>query len=849
MDRQDWVPEQNAQVASSAASDWELAPDNSSGNRRAAMSGDGLELSREDLDEAFAIARMGVWRWTVGTSDFMWSRELYRIAGREPANFAPTLERTLACVHPEDRPLIRTRLTRAVDSFDPMGREFRIVRPDGGERHCWARISPIRKGDRVVAIRGVLLDITERRRAEAALEASEEHYRNTVELSPHMPWTADPAGNLLTISGRWSTITGLPEAEALGTGWLSKVYPEDRPLVVAGVAASIAGAVPLDIKARLCCANGELRWIRSRGFPQLDATGQVLRWYGVSEDVHEQELTLARLRESEEHYRYTVELNPQIPWTADPEGNILDAGPRWSELIGTVPQRWVEALHPDDVAPTLESWGHSLRTGERVDLRYRLRVRDGSWKWFRVRAAPRHDGAGAIIRWYGVVEDIDDQQIAQDRISWSATHDALTQLPNRRLFDAQLAEGLAAAEVAQQGLALFVLDVDHFKLINDTMGHDAGDTVLRSLAERLRSTVRPLDTVARLGGDEFALILPGIGTASEAAALSQRILERLREPVPYAGATLDCRASIGASLFPAHGTTASDLLKHADIALYSSKAGRRGELLIFAPHMRAELQQRVTMTNVARSAIEDDRIRAFYQPKVDLRTGRIAGFEALARWVDQEGKVHLPATIAAAFDDHDVSTALTRTMVRQVISQIRDWIERGCEFGHVAVNASTADLQRPDFGDSILELLHEADIPPARLQLEVTETVFLARGAERVEQALRTLRREGIRIGLDDFGTGYASLSHLKQFPVDIIKIDRSFVSDFSKDAQHSAIAEAVITLGRKLGIEVVAEGIETDAQARWLVEVGCHLGQGFLFSPAVPADALGDLFQIYLRP
>nr|WP_294814650.1 EAL domain-containing protein [uncultured Sphingomonas sp.] len=525
---------------------------------------------------------------------------------------------------------------------------------------------------------------------------------------------------------------------------------------------------------------------------------------------------------------------------------MLDAGPRWAALIGTAPQQWVEALHPDDVTATLDQWAHSLRTGERVDLAYRLKVQEGSYKWFRVRAGARYAETGEILRWYGVVEDIDDQKTAQDRVSWGATHDPLTRLPNRRLFDMQLAQGLATAEAAGEGLALFVLDVDHFKHINDTMGHDAGDAVLRTLADRLRATVRPIDTIARLGGDEFALILPRVGTRAEAAMISERILERLREPIPHAGAMLDCRASIGASIFPAHGTTASDLLKHADLALYSSKAGRRGKLLVFAPHMRAELQQRVSMTNIARAAVQDDRVLAFYQPKIDLRTGRIAGFEALMRWVDSTGTCHLPGSIAAAFDDHEVATALTQKMLTRIVSQMRDWSDRGLDFGHVALNASTADLQRPDFGDAILRFLHEADIAPARLQLEVTETVFLARGADRVERSLRMLNHAGIRIALDDFGTGYASLSHLKQFPVDIIKIDRSFVSDICKDVQHSVIAEAVILLGKNLGIEVVAEGIETEAQARWLLDVGCHLGQGFLFSPAVRAGELGDLSRIF---
>lgn len=849
METHDWVPGHGEGFSQSIASvDFTPAsavlPDDESACRA-----DGVDfgLSPEDLADAFAIARMGVWRWRVGTADFAWSRELYRIAGRNPAIFVPTLENTLACIHPDDREHIRARLLGAVDSFDPLGREFRIARPDGSERHCLARISPITRDGHVVAIRGVLLDITERRLADLALQASEEHYRNTVELSPQMPWTADANGNVLTISGRWSTITGLPEAAALGTGWLQQVYEEDRPLVVAAVAASLANAVPLDVKARLRCANGELRWIRSRSAPKLDCSGKVVRWYGLSEDVHEQELTLAKLRESEEHYRYTVELNPQIPWTADPEGNILDAGPRWSELIGTAPQQWVEALHPEDVAATLERWAYSLRTGDRVDLRYRLRGKDGAYKWFRVRAGPRYSEAGAILRWYGVVEDIDDQKTAQDRVNWSATHDPLTQLPNRRLFDTQLAEALAVAESAGEGFALLVFDIDHFKHINDTLGHDAGDAVLRALGDRLRSTIRPGDTIARLGGDEFALVLPGVGSNEEAAAISERLLERLRKPVSHAGITLDCRASIGASIYPVHGITAGDLLKHADLALYSAKAGRRGEFLIFAPHMRAELQQRVSMTNIARTAVQDDRIRAFYQPKIDLRTGRIAGFEALARWVDAAGVIHLPGSISAAFDDHDVSTALTQRMLGQVVAQLRAWSESGLAFGHVALNASAADLHRSDFGDLILQSLHEAGVPPGRLQLEVTETVFLARGADRVERTLRMLSKEGIRIALDDFGTGYASLSHLKQFPVDIIKIDRSFVSDIHSSEQHSAIAEAIITLGKNLRIEVVAEGIETASQARWLLDVGCSIGQGFLFSPAVPAEDLGDLDRIFL--
>ncbi|HWU94623.1 MAG TPA: PAS domain-containing protein, partial [Sphingomonas sp.] len=429
----DWVHGgRNQAFRPEAAAEFEFAPRfTASVPQPRVVASDDLQLSAEDLEDAFSIAQMGVWRWRVGTREFAWSRELFRIAGRDPESFTPTLDNTLDCIHPDDREGVRARLVAALEVYDPIGREFRIVRPDGEERCCWARISPISRAGRVEAIRGVLLDLTERRQAHRALQDSEEHYRNTVELSPHIPWTADPMGNVLTISGRWSTITGLSEAEALGNGWLDSVHGEDRKRVIAAIAECLASATPLDVMARLRCADGELRWIRSRAFPKLDSAGQVERWYGLSEDVDAQELTLARLRESEEHYRYTVELNPQIPWTADPEGNILDAGPRWDELIGMPPQRWVEALHPDDVDATLSQWAHSLCTGDRVDLRYRLRGRDGLYKWCRVRAGPRRSETGEISRWYGVVEDIDEQTIAQERISWSASHDALTQLPNR----------------------------------------------------------------------------------------------------------------------------------------------------------------------------------------------------------------------------------------------------------------------------------------------------------------------------------------------------------------------------------------------------------------------------------
>ncbi|MEO6218109.1 MAG: EAL domain-containing protein [Sphingomonas sp.] len=935
-----------------------------------------MGLTAEDLDEAFAIAQTGVWRWEVGGNAFLWSAEVFRIAGRDPQTFKPTLKTTLSCIHPDDRDLIQRRLREASDGYDPSGREFRVLRPDGTERYCWARISSVRLNDRVVAIRGVLIDLTDRRQAELALLASEDQYRNTVELSPQMPWTADPAGYVLTVSGRWSTLTGVLESAALGTGWLQQFHPEDRKTVTSSAAVSLGTGQPIDVKARLICADGGLRWMRIRAFPKLGQDGKVVRWYGVAEDIDDQVNIELALRASEAWIREAHEAAGVGLFEVDFAENVTRLSAQSLVLLGLAAdadpifpgESWTERVHPDDAPQIWAAIRHATDTGEAFDFTFRVPLDDAAmrwvngmgrieydtnsrprrligvnfdvsarreaqaalhesealnrsivnaspdnikllspsgeilfanqacrgameleqdaklvgrnwltlWptanrsyasdaiavalaggtgrftssrptalgrpKWWDVAVSPVLDEDGAPRCMVSIARDITDQKTAQDRINWSASHDPLTQLPNRRLFDARLAEAIIEAETGGQGLALLVLDVDQFKQINDTQGHGAGDAVLRTLGERLCAVLRPVDTVARLGGDEFALILPGIDTEAEAGVLADRILASLREPIPYEGTALDCRASLGASFYPRHGANAGDLLKHADIALYSSKARRPGQLLIFDSHMRVELQQRVSMTNLARSALRDDRIRAFYQPKVDLLTGRVAGFEALARWTDYHGRIHHPATISAAFDDWDVSTAITDRMLAEVIGQMRDWTDRGMDFGHVALNASAADFQRSDFGEFLLTQLSAAGIPTKCFQLEVTETVFLRRGADLVERTLRLLSREGVKIALDDFGTGYASLSHLNQFPVDVIKIDRSFVSDIGLDQDHAAIAEAVITLGRKFGMEVVAEGIETPTQARRLVDLGCQYGQGFLFLPATSPKELGDI-------
>ncbi|WP_445503249.1 bifunctional diguanylate cyclase/phosphodiesterase [Microvirga sp. G4-2] len=556
----------------------------------------------------------------------------------------------------------------------------------------------------------------------------------------------------------------------------------------------------------------------------------------------ERQQSEAALRESEEHYRSSVELNPQIPWTADPQGNILDASPRWHEHTGVLVEEalgsgWTKALHPDDLAQTQQRWQHSIVSGEAFDTEYRVRLTDGSYRWCRARAAPRRDADGLIIRWYGTLEDIHDRKLAKEHLRYAAYHDDLTGLPNRRFFRERLQQTVAKAVNSRRIVGLLLLDVDHLKQINDRFGHDAGDALLRALGARLRSAVGITDMVARLSGDEFAIILPDVTDEGQIAAMAMAILTQMQEPLRRNGNTLEFRISIGGTVAAGSGMTTEQLLKQADLALYHCKGNGRGTFTMFNPAMREEAQRTASALEIAGKAVTFGWIEPFYQPKVAPASGTLGGFEALLRWRHPSRGVQSPAALAPALDDPDLGVAIGERMRFQVFQDMRGWNDAGLDLGRIAINAAAVEFRRGDYAERVLEELSWAGVPTSCLEVEVTESVFLDSSADTVERALRTLSAAGVTIALDDFGTGYASLAHLKRFPVDVIKIDRSFVSKMETDAGDAAIVRAVLGLGQSLGIKVVAEGVETAAQMTLLRELGCNLVQGYHMGRPMPAN------------
>lgn len=689
-------------------------------------------------------------------------------------------------------------------------------------------------------LEGVITDVSGRKESEEFHKRMLERSRRTLDAIPQMVWTMSGDGTDEFYNAQWMTFTGCWLGQAGGPTRADLIHVDDRARAMAQWEEKFAEGEPYEIQYRLRHVTGGHRWILSRGEPEKNAAGKTIRWYGTCTDIHEQVCGRQALQESEAITRSMIEASPDCIALLDVDGNTSFLNSASIEAFGRGPaqlllgQPWVTAFPDSFRGPALGALTQAAagRTG-------RFTASQPSaygQRWWDVMIAPIMS-EGTPTGLISIARDITHQKTAEERIRWAANHDPLTQLPNRALFQRTLDRSLARHRDGGPKVTVLMLDLDDFKRTNDALGHDAGDALLSEFAERLRKTLRAEDMVARLGGDEFAVILNGVSDSADIESAVGAILAGLRAPCAFEGKLLDIRTSIGASSFPAHGETPTELMKHADIALYAAKASGRGNLKIFQASMRAAAQERSSMLGLARDAIYEERIRANYQPKVDLRSGQLDGFEALLRWNHPTKGLQTPDTIAAAFQDGLLAVELSDRMIEAVVADMRRWTDAGIGFGHVAINAAAAEFKNGAFAEKLLTELHRADLPTSCLQLEVTETVFLGRGAEYVEDTLRQLSAEGIRIALDDFGTGYASLSHLNKFPVDVIKVDRSFIKRLDTSAHDAAIVRAVIKLGRSLGIKIIAEGIETQQQAAFLIKNRCHSGQGFLFGKAVPAS------------
>lgn len=558
-------------------------------------------------------------------------------------------------------------------------------------------------------------------------------------------------------------------------------------------------------------------------------------------DITVRKAAESAIRVSEERLRLALQASQMAAWELDLETQWVDRSDNSMALlgIGSGPASdFIERVHPDDRQKVTAFWRSVMSEGSNAtEVRYL--APGGRQTWVALRAERKDDR-----RLIGLTFDIADRKVAEDAIWRTANHDPLTGLANRALFQSRLEEALKNAELSGSGVGLLLLDLDDFKDVNDTLGHVVGDLLLQETALRLGNLVGEGDTVARLGGDEFAIVLAEVSGASEATARARAIVDNLCIPFQQEGRALSTTVSIGVAAFPEHHREPIELMKAADIALYRAKEQGRSQAAVFTSAARAKMEHRVTVAREVRDGLAAKQFHPHYQPKVSLTTGKIVGFEALVRWQHPKKGLLSPAYFGSVFAEQAISAALGEQMIRQVAADVRSWLDQGLECGRVAVNLSSADFSDARLAARIIRILEEARVPPVHFEVEVTETVFLARRTATASFILSELHKAGVSIALDDFGTGFASLIHLKQFPVDHIKIDQSFVQNLTCDDGDAAIVAAIVNLGHAMGIHVTAEGVENTEQMTRLRDVGCDFAQGYLYAKPRPGAEVPKTIQ-----
>lgn len=469
--------------------------------------------------------------------------------------------------------------------------------------------------------------------------------------------------------------------------------------------------------------------------------------------------------------------------------------------------------------------------------------RDGAEAAIEDSAAPIHDRRGQVAGAVMVFHDVSTARVLSLRMSYLAGHDSLTDLPNRILLQDRLDQALVMAQRHRLQLALLYLDLDRFKNINDSLGHAVGDRLLQAVAQRLLACVRKSDTVSRQGGDEFVILLAELVHTRDASIIADKLRFALGEPFYIDQHTLHVTASIGIVTYPDDGNEGGTLLKNADAAMYHAKDNGRGNYQFFKPEMNQRAVERQSLETGLREALERQEFVLHYQPRIRLGSGEIVGVEALIRWRHPQRGLVPPADFISVAEESGLIVPIGRWVLREACRQAKAWQDAGLMPVRIATNTSAVELRAADFVAGVRTILTETGLEPRYLELELTET-YLMQDAQPTATVLRGIKDMGVRLALDDFGTGYSSLSYLKRFPIDTLKIDRSFVRDITTDADDASIVSAVISMGESLKIRVVAEGVETRAQQLLLLEQGCPEGQGYYFSRPVPAQEIAHLLR-----
>jgi diguanylate cyclase (GGDEF)-like protein/PAS domain S-box-containing protein len=661
----------------------------------------------------------------------------------------------------------------------------------------------------------------------------------------------DPDGTLRYASPAFDRILGYDSEEAIGTmNVLDHVHPDDLPHVLEEIekALSEGGIATNKAEYRFLHKDGSWRWMERMGTYLLDdpaVRGVVV----TSRDITERKDVEERLREAEERYRTMVEQIPAVTYIdhVDETSSAIYMSPQVEGMSGYTPEEWLEdpelwikILHPEDKERVLAESRRTNETGDPFRVEYRMISKSGHVAWVRDEAVLVKGRGGRSRFWQGVITDVTERKVLEEELEHQAFHDPLTDLSNRRLFMDRLGHALARTQ-RRRGMRVAVLfmDLEGFKVVNDSLGHETGDRLLVAVSERLKGCLRPEDTLARFGGDEFVVLLEDVEGPQEAVRVAERIIDELKNRFVLDGQELYARASIGIALGEDRTKDPDDLLRDADTAMYRAKDGGTG-YSVFDTVMYEKAINRLEAENALGRAVEQEEFVLHYQPIVSLQTGEVLEVEALVRWGHPERGLLDPDEFVPMAEESGLVVPMGEQVLREACLRAKEWQDAHPRLPPLvmSVNLSARQLSRPDLADTVEGILKETELNGSCLTLDITETIYVRALAGNTE-TLHRLRDLGARISIDDFGVGYSSLAYLKRLPADALKIDRSFVRGLGEDVEDTAIVHMIIELAHTLGVEVIAEGVESERQATLLKEMGCDMAQGYHFSKPLPPEEI----------
>lgn len=760
--------------------------------------------------------------------------------------------------YPEDIPFNAERFAALIRGEVPDCRhEVRLNRRGGG--FCWvemfARLDRDENGE-IVSVSGNFHDVTERKRAEEALSEMRSMYHQVLDTIPDLVLCKGPGSRILWANQAFREYYGMSNDELNNIIDAPFAEPDITQQYVKDDLHVFTTGRSMDIPEEpIVRHDGRIRLFHTVKFAIKDRNGEVTMTVGVSRDVTERKNRERSLSESEELFRHAFEGAPIGMTLVATDLSILRVNRSFCRMLGytadeIVGRSIVDITFPEDVRKEERQAARLFRneiakyTHEKRYLRH-----DGGVMWGTLTTTAIRDESGQIIYAMGMVEDITERKEqeaalskSEERHRWLAQHDPLTELPNRSLFYDRLERVIAESERNPVKAAVLLFDLDRFKHVNDTLGHDAGDRILREAAARLKQCLRPCDTLARMGGDEFIVLLSEIDDPSRAVRVAERLLAALTTPFVIDDRELFVNATAGISVFPSDGRDAATLLRHADTAMHRAKEQGRGSCRLFAEAMNVAAFERLILENSLRRGLERGEFLLYYQPQVSMQTGDITGAEALIRWQHPEMGMVSPDRFIPLAEETGFIVEIGAWVVQEAARQAAAW-HAGGYLLRVAINLSAVQFRRCGLAATVDAALKEAGVDSTLIELELTESAFFDTGEE-AAQTMQSLKSLGVTLAVDDFGTGYSSLSYLRRLPLDVLKIDRVFVRNLPEDSKDEAVVRALLDLAHALDMRVVAEGVETQAQWDRLRILGCDSAQGYLFCRPMPAEELTRMLE-----